>query len=102
MKLFIGFFLVLSILSQIVRAEAININTADARAFESLGGVGKGKARAIVLNREKYGNFKSINDLKRVSGIGNNIIEKNKDKLFLPGEIPLIEEVLIIDEITAP
>jgi len=83
MKLLIGFFLVLSILSQIVSAEVININTADASAFELLGGVGEGKAHAIVLYRAKYGEFKSINDLKRVSGIGDNIIEKNKEKLSL-------------------
>ena len=95
MKLLIGFFLVLSILSQIARAEMININTADARAFELLGGVGKGKANAIVLNREKYGDFKSINDLKRVSGIGNNIIEKNKEKLSLTEGISTANNIMI-------
>jgi competence protein ComEA len=57
---------------------AVNINTADVKTLETLPGVGASKAQAIVDYRTAHGNFKSIDDLKNVKGIGDKIIEQVK------------------------
>lgn len=63
-------------------AEIININTADAISLaETIKGVGKKKAEAIVDYREANGNFKSISELTNVKGINTGILEANKDVL---------------------
>ena len=57
----------------------ININTADAAKLEELPGIGATKANSIIAYREEVGGFKSIEDLKNVSGIGDATFEKLKD-----------------------
>ncbi len=49
----------------------VNINTADVAALDSLPGIGESTAKRIIADREANGPFKSIEDLKRVSGIGD-------------------------------
>jgi len=61
----------------------VNINTADVKALESLPGIGAAKAQAIVDYRAAHGNFKSIDDLKNVKGIGDKIIEQIKGMVEL-------------------
>ena len=51
-------------------AGPINLNTADAAALQQLSGVGEVTARAIVEDREANGPFTSVDDLMRVTGIG--------------------------------
>lgn len=56
----------------------ININSADANMIAStLKGVGLKKAMAIIEYRETYGDFKDIQELEAVSGIGGATIKKN-------------------------
>ena len=62
---------------------AVNINTADVKGLETLPGVGASKAQAIVDYRAAHGNFKSIDDLKNVKGIGDKIIEQIKGTVEL-------------------
>lgn len=57
-------------------AGLININTADSDALMELPGVGEATARAIIENREQLGPFTSVDDLLRVSGIGEKKLEK--------------------------
>ena len=65
-------------------AEKININTANAEQIStSMTGVGESKAKAIVEYRKTHGNFKSIQELENVDGIGLKTVEKNKDKISL-------------------
>ena len=52
-------------------AGKININTADAATLDALPGIGASTAAKIVADREANGPFKTIEDLKRVSGIGD-------------------------------
>ncbi len=61
----------------------ININKADASAFQLLKGIGKIRAKSIVMYRKKNGAFKSINDLALVKGISKKIIAKNIKNLSL-------------------
>ncbi|MEG0324879.1 MAG: ComEA family DNA-binding protein, partial [Raoultibacter sp.] len=47
-----------------------NINTADVTALDSLPGIGPSTAQKIIADREANGPFATIEDLQRVSGIG--------------------------------
>lgn len=61
----------------------VNINTATAEEFQTLKGVGAATAEKIVADREANGPFKSIDDLTRVSGIGEKKLEAMRDRLCL-------------------
>ena len=61
----------------------ININTADETLLQQLTGVGPVTAQKIIDYREENGNFKSIEDLKNVSGIGDKTFEKTKDDITI-------------------
>lgn len=52
-------------------AGKININTASADELQQLNGVGPSLAQRIVDDRKANGSFTAIEDLKRVSGIGD-------------------------------
>jgi competence protein ComEA len=75
------------LLAQVVQAEPVNINTADATTLaKSLNGVGPAKAKAIVSYREKNGPFKSVDQLAMVEGITQKLIDKNRADLRLGTE----------------
>ncbi len=57
----------------------ININQAGVEELILLPGIGEAKAKKIIAYREKNGDFKSIEDIKKVSGIGEGIFNKIKD-----------------------
>lgn len=59
----------------------ININRATEAELVSLNGIGSSKAQAIILYREMFGSFKSVDDLAKVKGIGTKTIEKNRQRL---------------------
>ena len=56
----------------------ININTATEQELESLKGIGPATAKNIILYREEYGGFSSIEEIKNVKRIGDKIFEKIK------------------------
>lgn len=60
---------------------AVNLNTATAEELRSLPGVGEATAAAIVEDRNANGPFTSIEDVMRVSGIGEKKFAKMKDRL---------------------
>jgi len=61
---------------------AVEINTADQAALDSVVGIGPATSKAILDERKKGGNFKDWSDLEgRVKGIG----EKNSVKLSASG-----------------
>ena len=57
----------------------VNINTADTAALETLPGVGPATAAAILDDRTKNGPFETVEDLMRVSGIGEKRFARLKD-----------------------
>lgn len=68
--------------SPLVVAEMVNINEADAATLaENLQGIGEMKAKSIVNYREENGNFEAIEDLVKVKGIGEALLEKNREDL---------------------
>lgn len=71
----------LSLASFAVFAAQINLNTASAGELEALNGVGTAKAAAIVAYRAEHGGFKSVDELAQVRGIGDKIVDKNRDQM---------------------
>lgn len=61
----------------------VSINTATKEELMTLSGIGESKAEKIITYRNDNGKFNSIEDLKKVSGIGDSIFEKIKDKITL-------------------
>lgn len=57
----------------------VNINKADVQELTELPGVGESLASRIVSYRNENGKFKSIEDLKNVSGIGEKKYESIKE-----------------------
>ena len=67
-------------------AGPVDINTADAETISTeLNGIGLAKAKAIVEYREKYGPFKSADDLSLVKGIGDKTVELNRTNIRVTG-----------------
>jgi len=64
----------------------VNINTASASELATLKGIGPAKAQAIVEHRDKNGQFKSIDDLKLVRGIGDKMLEQLRPHLTVDGK----------------
>lgn len=61
----------------------IRLNTATVEDLDKLTGIGPAIAQRIIDYRTKNGGFKDINELKLVSGIGDNLFEKIKDEISL-------------------
>lgn len=76
--------LIIMMVSSVVCAGPVNVNTADAQSIAAnLNGVGMEKAKAIVAYREQNGTFNSLEDLLQVKGIGAKTLERNKDMISL-------------------
>lgn len=81
-KLILGVLMGLMLSMPAFAGDTVNVNTADAQTLATmLDGVGESRAADIVAYRESHGPFKSLDDLKSVKGVGDAIIEKNKDKI---------------------
>ncbi len=65
-------------------ATVIDLNTADEKAIETLPGIGKSTAKAIVAGRP----YKSIDDLKRVKGMSDKKVNAIKDMVTVGGAAP--------------
>ena len=59
----------------------ININTATEEELDTLPGIGPSTATKILDYRKEKGKFKTIEEIKEVSGIGENKYEKIKDRI---------------------
>ena len=60
-------------------SELVNINTASAAELQTLSGIGPSMAQSIIDERTQNGAFASVDDLMRVSGIGEKKLAKIKD-----------------------
>jgi competence protein ComEA len=67
-------------------AGPVNLNSADAATLaKELDGIGPAKAQAIVEYRQKNGPFRSPEDLLKVDGIGDKVLEQNRGNIRLSG-----------------
>ncbi len=69
--------------SVVTAMESISINKASQEELMSLPGIGEAKAQAIINYREEHGAFKTIEEIKNVSGIGEEIFAKIKESITL-------------------
>lgn len=65
--------------SSVAEADRININTADSGQLQQIPGVGAARAQAIVAYRQESGGFSRVEDIMKVSGIGEGIFSRIKD-----------------------
>lgn len=61
----------------------VSINNATLEQLQTLPGIGASKAQDIINYRTEHGQFKSIEDLKNISGIGDSVFAKIKDYITL-------------------
>ena len=61
----------------------VNINTATQTELETLPGIGPSLALKIINYRKENGKFKSIEELKNVSGIGDNKYDEIKKYIYV-------------------
>ena len=64
----------------------ININTAPASELEALPRIGPTVAQRIVDFRTKNGNFKKVEEIMKVQGIGEKIFDEIKDLITVGAE----------------
>jgi competence protein ComEA len=60
---------------------AINLNTADKAALESISGIGPAKAEAIIKYRDEHGSFKTVDELLNIKGIGPKMLDNIKEQV---------------------
>ena len=64
-----------------IKSGKININTADNYTLCKLDGIGEAIASRIIEYRVENGTFKTINDIKKVDGIGSSLFDKIKNSI---------------------
>jgi competence protein ComEA len=83
-KLFLAFAMWFALLG--LGMAAVNINTATKEELTSLKGVGEKRAQDIIDYRTKNGNFKSVDDLEKVPGIGPGLMKQIRPQLTTTGK----------------
>jgi competence protein ComEA len=71
---------VLALAAPLAAAESVNVNTATQEELVTLPGIGPAKAKAIIDYRTAHP-FKTIDEVKNVRGIGDNLYESLKGKI---------------------
>jgi competence protein ComEA len=66
---------------------ALNLNTAGKDELVALPGIGPSKAQAILDYRKEHGSFKSVDEVRKVKGIGEKLFQQIKPELAV-GTVP--------------
>lgn len=85
--------LVLTALPAFAAEGKVNVNTASAEQLAMLPHVGPSVAERIVEHRTKNGQFKSVEDLALVKGIGEKTLAQLKPYVAISGETTLAAKV---------
>ena len=67
---------------------ALDLNTATKEQLDALPGIGPKKAEAIIQYRTEKGSFKSVEQLKEVSGIGEKIFQGIQNEVTVGAAAP--------------
>lgn len=68
-------------------AGPVNVNTADEETLaRELAGIGPALAAAIVQDREQNGPYEAPEDLMRVRGVGERVLENNREFIRVSDE----------------
>lgn len=67
---------------------AVNLNTASKEELETVNGIGPQKAEAILEYRKRNGPYKTVDDLKKVSGFGDKSVAKMRSELSVDPAAP--------------
>jgi len=65
-----------------LKKKSVNLNKASIEELKRLPGIGEKTAQKIVEYRNNYGGFKKIEDVMKVERIGPNLFEKIKDYII--------------------
>lgn len=68
---------------EVSTSSLVSINTATLEQLMTLSGIGEAKALDIINYREANGDFKTIDELRNVSGIGDSLFDKIKENITL-------------------
>jgi competence protein ComEA len=63
----------------------VNLNTASKDELVALPGIGPSKAQAIIDYRTQNGPFKSVDEVRKVRGIGEKLFQQLKPELAVAG-----------------
>ncbi len=69
--------------SKVKGGQIVSLNNATLEELDTLPGIGPAMAQRIIDYREANGGFKNIEEVKLVSGIGDKLFEKIKEKISL-------------------
>ena len=76
--------LFISLTSLSAFAGPVDINTADAATIaKNIKGIGQKRAEAIIAYRKQHGEFKQLEDLLKIKGIGPKTLEANRKNILL-------------------
>lgn len=70
-------------LASSVACAAINLNTATKDELVALPGIGPSKAQAILDYRNQHGPFRSVDEIRKVKGIGEKLFAQIKPELSI-------------------
>jgi competence protein ComEA len=68
-----------------VAVAAVNVNTATKDELVGLPGIGPAKAQAIVDYRNQHGPFRSVDELRKVKGIGEKLFLQIRSEVAVSG-----------------
>jgi len=63
--------------------DKVNINNADVKQLMALSGVSRKIAERIVAYRDTHGPFKKPNELRKVDGVDDGVLDKNRGRIVV-------------------
>lgn len=83
LKLFILSVVVSLLLAGTCQEAKFDLNSATRRQLESISGIGPGMAHRIIVERNRRGGFRKIEDLLKIQGVGRKTLVQLRKKLFI-------------------
>jgi len=69
-------------------AAVVNVNTATKEELTTIKGIGDKRAQEIIDYRKKNGDFKSVDELEKVPGIGPGTMKQIRSQVTVGGKTP--------------